>query len=321
MRGRGPRFADFGATRCRPGRPLTRVGVIWNRNSHRNRARGGRLPLPDDVIDVVPQDEGDLFAGLRHMASEGVELVVIDGGDGTIREVLTRMPEAFGGRFPRLGLVPNGKTNALALDLGVPTTTTLQQVVSAARAGKPTLRRHCLEILRPGQALPERRGFIFGFGAFVRGTELAQKNHSVGLIDSAAVGVTLAGAALKTLFGGPEEPWRRGQSARHLGETRDWFLILASTLERLPLGVAPFGPPRAGLKLLSVEAPPRRLLRALPAILAGRTDPWLAEDGYRRDDLTLCEMSFDSAFILDGEAFEGGGLSLRQGEALEFVVP
>lgn len=300
---------------------MMRTGVIWNRRSHRNQTRGGRNPLPADVMDIVPEDPGDLFAGLRRMAAEDVELVIVDGGDGTVREVLTRLPEAFGGRWPRLGLVPNGKTNALALDLGVPVATTLDDVIAAARAGKAGRRRACLEIMRPGQTLPERRGFLFGLGAFVRGTEMAQKNHSVGLIDNAAVAVTLAGAAVRTLLGGDDEPWRRGERVTHLGETRDWFLILASTLEHLPLGVKPFGPPRPGMKLLSVEAPPQRLLRALPAVLAGRPDAWLAESGYRRDTLAACDLSFEGPFILDGEAFEGGRLSLRQGEALEFVVP
>ena len=75
------------------------------------------------------------------------------------------------------------------------------------------MRRHSLEILRAGQTLPERRGFIFGLGAFVRATELAQKNHSVGLIDSAAVGVTLAPDLPLLSFDAPEQRNARQSSA------------------------------------------------------------------------------------------------------------
>jgi diacylglycerol kinase (ATP) len=303
---------------------LIRAGVIWNQRSHRNQARGGgRALLPDDVLDIVPEQESGLFAGLRRMAGEGVNLVVIDGGDGTVREVLTRLPEAYGGRWPMLAIVPNGKTNALALDLGVPLGATLEDILDSAHAGKPAKRRHCLEVLRPGQALPERRGFLFGLGAFVRGTQLAQKNHDRGFFDNAAIGVTMAGALGRTLFGGPDDVWRRGEAVRlsHIGEERRWFLLLASTLKRFPLGVKPFGAPHAGLKLLSVEAPPRRLLSAIPAVLRGRTDPWLEAAGYRRDDLAAFDLSFAGDFVLDGEMFEGGELSLRQGPELEFVIP
>ena len=301
---------------------MIRAGVIWNQRSHRNKG-AGRAPLPEDVLDIVPEQESELFAGLRRLAAEGVELVVIDGGDGTVREVLTRLPEAYGGRYPLLAVVPNGKTNALALDLGVPLGASLEDILAAARAGKRPKRRHCLEVLRPGQTLPERRGFLFGLGAFVRGTQLAQRNHDRGFFDNAAVGITLLGAVRRTLFGGSEEPWRRGErvALSFAGEQRDWFLVLASTYKRFPLGLKPFGEPHDGLKVLSVEAPPRRLIRAVPAILQGRDPPWLAQDGYRRDDLTAFDLSFPGDFVLDGEVFEGGDLSLREGPELEFVIP
>ena len=301
---------------------MIRAGVIWNQRSHRNKG-AGRAPLPEDVLDIVPEQESELFAGLRRLAAEGVELVVIDGGDGTVREVLTRLPEAYGGRYPMLAIVPNGKTNALALDLGVPLGASLEDILAAARAGKRPKKRHCLEVLRPGQALPERRGFLFGLGAFVRGTELAQRNHDRGLFDNAAVGITLLGAVRRTLFGGPDEPWRRGETVAlsFAGEPRQWFLVLASTYKRFPLDLKPFGEPHEGLKVLSVEAPPRRLVRAVPAILQGRSPPWLAQDGYRRDDLASFDLDFPGDFVLDGEVFEGGKLSLRQGPELEFVIP
>lgn len=302
---------------------MTRVGLIWNQKSHRNQG-AGRAPLPDDVLDIVPEEPAQLFAGLRRFAAEGVDLVVIDGGDGTVREVLTRLPEAYGGRIPRLAVLPNGKTNALALDIGAPLGTTLEQILASVEAGRPLKRRHCLEIVRPGQTTPERRGFLFGLGAFVRATELAQRHHGLGFFDSAAVAVTLVTAAARTLLGGPSDPWRRGEPVT-LSFAPDGppmcFLLLASTLKRLPLGLKPFGTPREGLKVLSVAAPPRRLVPALPTLLRGRDAPWLVKSGYRRDDLAGFDASFPGDFVLDGEIYDGGQLSLRRGPELEFVIP
>jgi hypothetical protein len=273
------------------------------------------------VLAIVPEEPSELFAGLRRLAAEDIDLVVIDGGDGTVREVLTRLPEAYGGRMPLLAVLPNGKTNALALDLGVPLGTSLEQLLASAEAGK-LKRRHCLEIVRPSHSTPERRGFLFGTGAFVHATRLAQNHHGLGFFDGAAVAATLAGSLVRTLLGGPTDPWRRGAPADlSYAEQRSWFLVLASTLKRFPLGLKPFGEPREGLKVLAVEAPPRRLLHAAPTILRGDQPAWLAGHGYRQDDLSHFDIAFSGDFVLDGEIYEGGELTVRQGPELEFVVP
>jgi hypothetical protein len=302
---------------------LIRAGLIWNQHSHRNRGSGGPAPLPEDVIDIVPEQPSHLMAGLKRLAGEGVELVVIDGGDGTIREVLTRLPEAYGGRLPKLAVLPNGKTNALALDIETPIGTTLEEILAAAEAGRPTKRRQCLEVVRAGCETPERRGFLFGVGAFVRATKLAQKNHGRGWFDNAAVGVTIAGAAARTILGGAGDRWRRGEAmdlSLAPGE-RPWFLVMASTFKRFPMGFKPYGEPREGLKVLSVESPPRRLLSAVPLIMKGRDAPWLETHGYGRIDVEACALAWTGDFVLDGEAYKGGELTIRQGPSLEFVIP
>ena len=300
---------------------MIRAGVIRNTASHRNRG-GGRGPLPDHVLAILPESPEELAVGLRDFAQRGVNLVVIDGGDGTIREVLTRLPEAFSDQIPRLAIVPSGKTNALALDIGTPLGTSLEALMAAALAGRPTKTRTCLEVVRAGQLRPESRGFLLGLGAFVRATELAQKHHGLGLFDNAAIAVTLAGAAVQTFtgFGG----WRSGENAAFsfAGETpRAWFLVLASTLKRLPLGLKPFGEPRIGLKVLTVTAPPRRLIRAVPKILAGGDEIWLPAAGYERHDVDAFTAVFEGDFVLDGEIFRGGQLTIREGPRLEFVTP
>ena len=37
---------------------MIRAGVIWNQRSHRNKA-GERAPLPDDVLDIAPEQESE----------------------------------------------------------------------------------------------------------------------------------------------------------------------------------------------------------------------------------------------------------------------
>jgi len=173
---------------------------------------------------------------------------------------------------------------------------------------------------------PPHRGFIFGAGAFVRGVELAQKTHSLGAFNDLAVGLTLAGVAVGSLLGGPRSGWRAGETMRldfpgePAGE-RTMFLVLASTLQRLPLGVRPFGRTGEGLRALIVQAPPRRLIRALRPVLSGGERPWLEAAGYHRRTVERFRLSLETGFILDGEPYPGGELEIRQGAPLEFVVP
>jgi hypothetical protein len=303
---------------------VIRAGVIRNLKSHRNQA-GPPADPPPGVLEAVPEKPDDLYEALAWFAESGVDLVVIDGGDGTVRDVLTRAPKAYGDKLPTFGVIPNGKTNALALDLGVPLGTPVRALLAAARDPAKRKTRACLEVVRPGASEPEHRGFLFGMGAFVRGTELAQKTHGLGFFDNAAIVMTILGAAGRTLAGGPQDPWRRGEAARlTLGEappeTRDWFLVLAATLKRFPLGLKPFGPPHEGLKVLAVEAPPLKLPKAVPALLAGSEAAWLEQAGYRRRDVPEIGLTFNGGFTLDGEIYPGGELIVRQGPDLEFVV-
>jgi hypothetical protein len=304
---------------------VTRTGVIYNPRSRRNRAAAAPAVAPEGLLVEAPDNREALDEALSHFAQAGVELLVVDGGDGTVREVLTRAPTHFYARLPTLAVLPSGKTNALALDLGAPRDWTLENALKSAADGHIVERRP-LEVFRPGATRPLVRGFLLGAGAFVRGTDLAQRAHKMGAFEGLAVGLTLGAAGIQTLFGGARSGWRSGEpmSLRFPDETTlegDIFLLLASSLHRLPLGVRPFGKAMEGVRTLAVEAPPRRLVRALAPMLAGRDRPWLVEAGYHRRAVEELAVKLETSFVLDGETFPGGELTIRAGEPLAFVRP
>jgi hypothetical protein len=308
--------------------PEVRIGVI-----HNVRARHNIASHPPLVVagceHAMPRSHAELHDVLAHFASHGVNALVIDGGDGTVRDVLSAAPGHFPDAFPRIAIIPSGKTNALTQDLGIPDDWTTADAVRAITAGH-TQQRHPLEIWRPKALRAELRGFIFGAGAFVRATELAQTTHRFGAFNGLAVGLSIFGAVAQTLFGGRDNSWRRGEPMRiapaggpRAGEVLDGpqYMLLGSTLSRMPLGIKPFGAERPGLKTLRIDASPRRLVAALPALLGGTDRGWLASAGYHREDAERIDVTLNSGFILDGEMFEGGEISLRQGAAITFVVP
>src|SRR3546814_8231468 len=113
------------------------------------------MRFSDGSSDVCSSD----LETLERFAAEGVDLLVVDGGDGTVRDVISAAPAAFGDRMPRMAILPSGKTNALALDLGVPLDWAVADVVEAAARGQ-FVRRAPIEIYRDGADQPDVRGFL-----------------------------------------------------------------------------------------------------------------------------------------------------------------
>ena len=303
---------------------MTRIGVVRNPQSHGNQARPPG-PTPEGVRLVEPFGREALRTELENFAREGLDLLVIDGGDGTVRDVISLLPHTFGENPPMLAVLPSGKTNVLAIDLGTPKDWRLEEAVTAARQVQQTVKTRPPLRVSWADGRPCLQGFFFGIGAPVKATNLAQTAHKVGVFHSFAVALTIATATLGALFGGGRAEWREGVPAKLAldGEAQpigERFAVVATALKRLPFGLKPFGAPREGLKLLDVDAPPRRLLKAVPMVLSGKAEPQLEGMGYRRRDPGVFTLSGGAPFVLDGEVYEGGELTIGLGPALRFLV-
>ncbi len=302
-------------------------GVIRNPKSHGNRQTGPLGAGDGACLFAEPSTPDDLAETLRRYAKAGVELLVIDGGDGTVREVLTAMPAAFGDSQPVVAVLPSGKTNMLALDLGAARDWSLQDALTKAGAAEPALKQRAPMLISwPEGGHPPLQGFILGAAAFVRATNMAQTVHAWGAFHNVAVVVTLVGAVLRTLAGDEGHAWRGGVPMRvaadgEPGYVRSRFLFMATALKRMPFGLKPFGQPREGLKFLDIDAPPHRLHAAIPHILKGDADEKLAEGGYRRGDAEVLNLWIPEPFVVDGEIYPGGAVEVRLGEPITFLAP
>ena len=74
------------------------VGLIRNARSHRNAGGDGGGSEPEGVIVTSPRRRNELPGILADFAARGVDCIAIDGGDGTVRDVLTCGAGVFGGR-------------------------------------------------------------------------------------------------------------------------------------------------------------------------------------------------------------------------------
>jgi len=304
-----------------------RAGVIRNPQSHANRREGEVTAPRADVLFAQPETRAEVASEVKRLAEAGCRLLVIDGGDGTVREVLTALPAAYGDDPPLLSVVSSGKTNILAFDLGVRGSWTLERAL--AQADQPDARirlRSPLQVTRPGSGEPPLLGFVFGCAALVRQDELASTLHRAHVFHNLSVALTLAGVAAQVMGGGDGNSWRRGEPVTLMVDDAPprpgpRLVVMATTLQRLPFRMRPFGPPRHGLKFLDADAPPRHLARALPTILWGRGEGWLKQNGYRRGDVRELGVSLEGSMFLDGETYPGGDLMVTEGPRLRFLTP
>ncbi len=307
----------------------SRVVVIANPRSHRNKHRG--LDVPPGVRVESPRTRPELRRLLAELVRDGLDLVIVAGGDGTVRDVLTCGADIWAGREPAIGVLPCGKTNALALDLGVPDDASIAQMLEGWRAGRLAVRPP-IEIERVGEGKTVL-GFLFGGGVFVDATQMAQTTHRWGAFNNLAVGMSIAGSVMSALFGSAQSPWRRGKpmrirygagaAPRHgaaLAVDGQVLIMLVSTMERLPLDLSVFGEARPGLKTLIVDAPQRHFLRNFARIVRGVDGPMLERDGVHRIDAEELQVALEGGFILDGEHFPEGEYVLRRGVPLRFAL-
>lgn len=321
------------ARRVRDAGQAPTVGVIYNPRSHRNLGADFDCGLCPHVHIAQPRERGQLPEALAEFAAKGIDLLVINGGDGTVRDVLTCGQSIFGDDWPAIAVLPKGKTNALTVDLGVPEDWGLQDAIDALDHGSRVYRRP-MQVAHASEPGKRVAGFILGAGAFTLATGAGQSAHKLGAFDSMVVAVTSLWALLQSLFATRGNPWRKGARMRiglgaadapmaHSGhgdpERRQ--LLFASTLERLPAGINPFGALKGGLKLVALDQLSRRTTALIPLVLLGRYTGSLRERGIHQITATQFNLSIDDQFILDGEAFPPGDYRIEQGPELAFIAP
>ena len=328
----GAPASSAGVTRPRKVRAVPLVGIIRNPRSHRNKGQAAELADCSNILTETPATRAALVDTLAEFHRRGIDYLAVDGGDGTVRDVLTCGAAIFGDNWPDLIVLPKGKTNALAVDLGLPANWTLQEALEAASRGRGITRHPIRVTPASGEACVQ--GFILGAGVFTLATKTGQEAHRWGAFNSLAVGLTVLWSII-CAFGPKGNRWRgltpmrlrmpRGgkelSHSRH-GQRGERFLLVAASFEKFPAGVRPFGPnPGPGMKVLVLDAPVRWMLALMPMFLAGSMARVFERGGVHRFVAEEVEADLGGSFILDGEEFPGGRYRLESGPLLNFIVP
>jgi hypothetical protein len=300
--------------------PAVCIGMLSNPLSGGNRkgfkqirqiAAAARPP----VLQREVQTPSDVDSTLAEFARRGINVLVVNGGDGTVQAVLTSIFHQK--RFetvPLLAVLRSaGTTSMIAGDIGLKGTRqrALQRLFTWSRTKNrkaAILQRPVLRVQIPGEAKPVYTMFL-GAAAIYQATHFYhRKIHTIGLRGEVGPGVTLARFAMAIIlrerkFLSPVPITTRLD--HRPPEARDCLLVFVTTLERLFLGLRPFwGTEPKPLHYTAIGSRPYRFVRLLPFLLKGRQSPNIMPDnGYISHNANCIQLNLDSGFTLDGQLY------------------
>ena len=302
---------------------MARVALLSNPKSTGNRSLLPRVRSfcaeHKDIFHYEVEHVEQIGKALKTIARVKPKVLVINGGDGTVQAALTEIYHGghFGAKPPPVAVLPNGKTNLIALDLGAEgdPIVALERVLELARTDMvPHIVSRELISLTDGSVGGKPVLGMFLGGAGLADTMLfcRHKIYPLGLPNSFSHVLTVFAALLSIIFGlrarflPPDTAPVKVSVLRH-GQLQGRFAVLmVTTLERLLLGShLPGGGRSAGaLQLMIVERKPWAMLRALVAAVFGRLGRSRLDGVHleRGDEIRI--EGDRSSVILDGELFE-----------------
>jgi diacylglycerol kinase family enzyme len=318
-----------------------RIALLSNPRSTGNIAQLPRIRAfcaeHPDIFHYEVEDVSQIGEAMRSIARVRPSVLAINGGDGTVQAALTELTNGghFGDSPPPVAVLPSGKTNLIALDLGArgDPIATLEQLIALARAGKLssyTVARELIALRRTGH---EERPVI---GMFLGGAGLADtmlycrdKIYPLGLPNGLAHVITAIAVLVKLIFGIktsflPPDAEPMSVSLREKGNkiSGRFSLLAVTTLEKLLLSYHLGGERAGALKLLAVDERPMSIFRGLMASFAGKLGHEKVRGVHfeQADEITI--EGENSNVILDGEMFRaerGKPIQLRSAQPLSFV--
>ena len=290
-----------------------------------------------DVFHYEVEHVSQIGEAMKSIARIRPRVLAINGGDGTVQAALTELYNGghFGDSAPPVAVLPSGKTNLIALDLGArgDPIATLQRLIDLARADDLARFTVARELIALRQVGDEDRPII---GMFLGGAGLADtmlycrdKIYPLGLPNGIAHGITAIALLMKLLLRIkanflPPDPQPLSVSMTDEGNRLNgrFSLLAVTTLEKLLLSSELGGRREGVLKLLAVEERPMSILRGLAASVAGKLGREKVQGVHfeEADEITI--EGENSNVILDGETFRaerGFPINLKPAQPLAFV--
>ena len=310
------------------------IGIVNNPRARRNQRRPAvaarlraRLDGDGELLDASTPEE--LEVAVRRFQAAEIDVLGVNGGDGTGQVVLTAFARAYRDRpLPRLLLLRGGAMNTVAHGHGIGGTaeTILKAVLEQRRRGIPlqTVDRDLLRI--EADAGTPRYGFIFGTGAVVTFLEAYYRTGNPSPLAALRLMVRAVGSAFRS---GPFAlSLMRRERLRVETDGEEWpdgsyLTLLAGTTPDIGLGFKAFhrcDEQPGFFHAVGVTAPLLPLALSLPRIRAGR--PWRRRHALDEVARELILTSDRPRFTVDGDLYEARNqVRVSTGPGIEIIVP
>jgi hypothetical protein len=328
---------------CPRGTSRPRIALLSNPKSTGNLAQLPRIREycadHPDVFHYEVEEASQIGEAMKVIARVRPKVLAINGGDGTVQAALTELHNGghFGDQPPPVAVLPSGKTNLIAIDLGSggDPIEALEKLIELARTDDlaPYTVDRELIALRRGVGGADERPVI---GMFLGGAGLAdtmlycrEKIYPLGLPNGLAHVITAIAAIarlmlrLKANFLPPDpQPLHVSMSEPGNRLSGRFSLLAVTTLENLLLSTELGARRKGALRLMALEERPDYAFGFVAAALVGRL--WRSPlRGVHLKEANEITIEGDSSnFILDGETFRtepGRPIHLRLAPPLSFV--
>lgn len=308
------------------------------------KSTGNRQTLPrvrsycannPDIFHYEVEHVDQIGRAFQTIARVNPAVIVINGGDGTVQASLTELyqGEHFTGRAPPIAVLPNGKTNLIALDLGIhgDPIKALERILDIAKSGvEDHVVARELIALSDGEAETRPVLGMFLGGAGLADTMLYCRNqiYPLGLSNGLSHFITALAVVFSLLFGVRARFLPPSSKPVRISLIRDgqlagrFSVLIVTTLEKLLLGVQTGGGGRGTMKLMAVDQSVAALMRLVWGSLFRRIGKARME-GIHLEQGDMIRIEGDrSSVILDGELFEaseGKPIVLRSTQPVPFL--
>lgn len=305
-----------------------------NPRARRNLARPGiarrlreRLADGGEVLDASTPDE--LARAVERFRAARIDVLGVNGGDGTGHCVLTAFVRAYGQEpLPRLLLLRGGAMNTIARGSGVRggPERILREVLARVRQGAP-LRTRERDLLRiTADDREPIYGFIFGTGIVVA---FLEAYYRMALPSPAAAAILMARAAGSALVNGEfARSIARREFLRVATDGDEWpdgsyLALVAGSTPDIGFGFKPFArcDEQPGFfHAVGIVGSLPELALAVPRLRRGA--PWrrrVAQDELARKLVVQAERS---RFTVDGDLYASERrVTVETGPGVEIIVP
>lgn len=308
------------------------IGIITNPFSKLNKkspARGrllgyivgqfGNLEITNSVDDI------ERVAAL--FKEQDIEILAINGGDGTISRTLTAFIRTYGDSpLPKVLILRGGTINMLADNLGIfgSPEEILVRMLECQSGLRPKVMQTYATLSVGGQY-----GFLFGNGFVARYLAEFYKNKtgpagSLFLILKIYFSWLFSGRRYRQIV--QDDAYRMVVDGQASTSETSSLALMASTVERMPLGFKLFPVARTNLskfQMFSLEMSAGSMPWRLPvSCLRNRPGKFMGKVTRLASSMILAATSGRQLYTLDGELFEApeGRLAIEVGPVVQFVV-